>query len=56
MSVDRLAVMQTFIRVVDTGSFSAAARYLNIGQPAVSQSIRNWKSVLACLPRADGAV
>jgi DNA-binding transcriptional LysR family regulator len=31
--------MQTLIRIVDTGSFSAAARHLNIGQPAVSKSI-----------------
>jgi len=31
--------MQTFIRIVDTGSFSGAARHLNIGQPAVSKSI-----------------
>lgn len=37
--MDRLAAMQTFIRVVDTGSFSAAARQLNIGQPAVSKTI-----------------
>jgi len=31
--------MHVFIRIVDTGSFSAAARQLNIGQPAVSKSI-----------------
>jgi len=37
--MNRLAVMETFVRVVDTGSFSAAARHLNIGQPAVSKSI-----------------
>lgn len=37
--MDRLAVMETFIRVVETGSFSAAARHLNVGQPAVSKSI-----------------
>jgi DNA-binding transcriptional LysR family regulator len=37
--MDRLTVMQTFIRIVDAGSFSAAARQLNIGQPAVSKSI-----------------
>jgi DNA-binding transcriptional LysR family regulator len=37
--MDRLAVMETFVRVVETGSFSAAARHLNIGQPAVSKSI-----------------
>src|ERR1700761_5228281 len=37
--VDRLQAMATFIRVVDTGSFSAAARQLRIGQPAVSKTI-----------------
>jgi DNA-binding transcriptional LysR family regulator len=37
--MDRFAVMETFIRVVEAGSFSAAARHLNVGQPAVSKSI-----------------
>lgn len=37
--MDRLGTMETFIRVVETGSFSAAARDLKIGQPAVSKSI-----------------
>jgi DNA-binding transcriptional LysR family regulator len=31
--------METLIRVVETGSFSAAARHLRVGQPAVSKSI-----------------
>ncbi|GAB0113914.1 hypothetical protein AcidC75_14380 [Acidisoma sp. C75] len=31
--------MATFVRVVETGSFSAAARQLHIGQPAVSKTI-----------------
>ena len=37
--MDRLAAMETFVRVVETGSFSAAARRLNVGQPAVSKTI-----------------
>jgi DNA-binding transcriptional LysR family regulator len=37
--MDRFTVMETFICVVETGSFSAAARQLNVGQPAVSKSI-----------------
>jgi DNA-binding transcriptional LysR family regulator len=37
--MDRLGTMETFVRVVETGSFSAAARDLKIGQPAVSKSI-----------------
>ena len=39
MSVDRYQAMATFVRVVETGSFSAAARQLNVGQPAVSKTI-----------------
>ncbi len=37
--MDRLREMATFVRVVDTGSFSAAARQLRIGQPAVSKTV-----------------
>jgi DNA-binding transcriptional LysR family regulator len=37
--MDRLAVMGAFVVVVDTGSFSAAARRLNVGQPAVSKLV-----------------
>ncbi|WP_323378513.1 LysR family transcriptional regulator [Skermanella mucosa] len=37
--MDRLGAMVTLVRVIDTGSFSAAARQLNIGQPAISKTI-----------------
>jgi len=37
--MDRLAGMEAFVLVVDTGSFSAAARRLSIGQPAVSKLV-----------------
>ena len=37
--MDRLAAIEIFIRVVDTGSFSAAARHFDIGQPAVSKTV-----------------
>jgi DNA-binding transcriptional LysR family regulator len=37
--MNRLAAMEAFIRVVDTGSFSGAARQLCVGQPAVSKAI-----------------
>ncbi len=37
--MDRLAAMMTFVRVVDTSSFSAAARQLDLGQPAVSKTV-----------------
>ncbi|WP_426261784.1 LysR substrate-binding domain-containing protein [Sphingomonas sp. DC1100-1] len=37
--MDRYQAMATLVRVVETGSFSAAARQLNVGQPAVSKTI-----------------
>jgi DNA-binding transcriptional LysR family regulator len=37
--MDRLAAMEAFVRVVDAGSFSGAARLLRVGQPAVSKTI-----------------
>jgi len=37
--MDRLQAMMTFVRVVENGSFSGAARQLNVGQPAVSKTI-----------------
>ena len=46
--MDRLTAIEIFIRVVDTGSFSAAARHSNIGQPAVSKAIaqlEDWLGV-----------
>jgi len=37
--MDRLALMETYVCTVETGSFSAAARRLQVGQPAVSKAI-----------------
>jgi DNA-binding transcriptional LysR family regulator len=37
--MDRMHEMELFVRVVETGSFSAAARDLTLGQPAVSKTI-----------------
>ena len=37
--MDRFASMETFVAVYETGSFSAAARKLSVGQPAVSKSV-----------------
>ena len=44
--VDRYQAMTTFVRVVETGSFSAAARLLNVGQPAVSKTIAQLENRL----------
>jgi DNA-binding transcriptional LysR family regulator len=38
--MDLFEAMQVFVRVVERGSFSAVARELNLGQPAVSKQIR----------------
>lgn len=46
--MDRHLAMETFIRVVDTGSFSATARQMQIGQPAVSKAVaqlEDWLGV-----------
>ena len=37
--MDRLAAMEAFVRVIDTGSFSAAAKQLSVGQSALSKMI-----------------
>lgn len=46
--MDRLATMQTFVRVVESGSFSAVAREMHSTQSAVSKQV-------AALERALGA-
>jgi len=46
--MDRHLAMETFVRVVDTGSFSAAANQMSVGQPAVSKAIaqlEDWLGV-----------
>lgn len=37
--MDRLQAMVAFVRVVETGSFSGAARQIGVGQPAISKTI-----------------
>src|SRR6266446_5362539 len=37
--MDRLAALEIFVRVVDSGPFSAVARHQRIGQPAVSKAV-----------------
>src|SRR5437763_941761 len=39
MTMDRLVAMEAFVRVIEAGSFSGAARQLRVGQPAVSKTI-----------------
>jgi DNA-binding transcriptional LysR family regulator len=37
--MDRLAAMEAFVRVVEAGSFSGAAKQLRVGQPTVSRMV-----------------
>lgn len=37
--INRFSLMETFVAVVESGSFSAAAKRLNVGQPAISKAI-----------------
>lgn len=37
--MNRLAAMEALVRVIETGSFSGAARQLHVGQPAISKAI-----------------
>jgi DNA-binding transcriptional LysR family regulator len=40
--------MEAFVRVVDAGSFSGAAKHLRLGQPAISKTIaqlEDWLGV-----------
>jgi DNA-binding transcriptional LysR family regulator len=37
--MDRLTAMETFVSVIEAGSFSGGARRLKVGQPAVSKSV-----------------
>src|ERR1700761_7922071 len=39
MMMDRFSAMDAFVRVVDTASFPAAARQIQVGQPAMSKMI-----------------
>jgi DNA-binding transcriptional LysR family regulator len=46
--MDRLAALEIFVRVVDTGSFSAVARHRGVGQPAISKAVaqlEDWLGV-----------
>lgn len=46
--MDRLEAIEIFVRVVETGSFSAAARHYNVGQPTVSKAVaqlEDWLGV-----------
>src|SRR6202021_3280982 len=45
-AVDKFDALQTFVRVVEKGSFSAVAKERGIGQPAVSKQIAGLEDEL----------
>ena len=44
--MDRFGAMEIFVRLVETGSFSAVARERGVGQPAVSKQISSLEAEL----------
>src|SRR6266478_3907229 len=46
IAVDRLALMTSFVRAVETGSFSAVARELGTTQPNISRHIASLEQHL----------
>jgi DNA-binding transcriptional LysR family regulator len=49
MTIDRLDAMRTFVEIVDSGTFSAAARRLGVSVPAVSRRITAFEERLGTL-------
>jgi LysR family transcriptional regulator for bpeEF and oprC len=49
--VDRLALMTSFVRAVETGSFSAVARELGTTQPNITRHIASLDAQVDSDPR-----
>ncbi|MEM7283049.1 MAG: LysR family transcriptional regulator, partial [Pseudomonadota bacterium] len=43
-TVDRISLLETFVRIADTGSLSAAARDLGLSQPSVSRQLQELET------------
>lgn len=46
LNMDRIELMRTFVRIVETGSLSAAARQLNTSQPTISRRLQSLERLL----------
>jgi len=46
LAMDRLDAIKIFVRVVESGSFSAVARELGVGQPAISKQVASLEAHL----------
>lgn len=44
--MERLQIMESLVAIMETGSFSAAAKRMNIGQPAISKGIASLEKQL----------
>ena len=44
--MDRLQAMNVFVKVIQAGSFSKAAKLLNVGQPAISKTVAQLEQYL----------
>lgn len=47
-SIDRIELLQTLLKIVDSGSLSAAARQLGTTQPTVSRRLQSLEQLLGC--------
>jgi len=56
--MDRLAAMEAFVRVIEAGSFSGAAKQLRVGQnplsPKPSHSLKTGSACGCCCDRRTG--
>jgi DNA-binding transcriptional LysR family regulator len=46
--MDRLASITAFVRVTETGGFSAAARHLNVSTTTVNDKVQALENASAC--------
>lgn len=46
VKINRLALMDTFVKIVEVGSFTEAAKSLNTSQPTVSRQLRSLEDLL----------
>jgi DNA-binding transcriptional LysR family regulator len=45
--MDRLSAMDAFVRVAETGSFTAVAEHLGLARSMVTRQIAGWRRIWA---------
>jgi Bacterial regulatory helix-turn-helix protein, lysR family len=48
LRMDRLGSLTAFLRVAESGGFTAAARGLNLSTTRVSEQVQRWSTLSAC--------